>query len=54
MLIVRPKVDKGIKDNWLHVSFRGSVEGTVIGKEEVLDGVELDLRFCLKPSEVEE
>ena len=37
----------------LHVSLSGSVEGAVIGEQEVVDGVSLDLGFCLKPPEIE-
>ena len=38
----------------LHVSYRGSTEGTIISKEIVIDGVDLDLRFCFKHPDVEE
>ena len=38
----------------LHVGFRGSVEGSVISKQEIVDGTNLHLGFRFEPPEVEE
>ena len=52
VLIVRPKLL--LASELVHGGFQGSVEGTVVSKQEVVDGVCLNLGFCLKPPEVED
>ena len=38
----------------LHVGFRGSIDGTVISKQKIIDGAYLHLGFRFEPPEVEE